>query len=111
MAGFNIRRPRVSDSRGENSVDPAASPQSCAGDTHAGDATVTNDPAGSRLPLASEPAPRKWGHLEHLEKIGRGEFGEVYRAWDVQLERQVALKLSRTDGRFPASASWGGLGV
>jgi serine/threonine-protein kinase len=40
-------------------------------------------------------APTRWGHLENLERIGRGFFAEVYRAWDPRLEREVALKLYR----------------
>ena len=36
-----------------------------------------------------------WGHLALLERLGGGSFGEVYRAWDRQLERDVALKLVR----------------
>jgi len=39
-----------------------------------------------------------WGHLRVLERIGRGAFGEVYRAWETSLDREVALKLVRVSG-------------
>jgi len=110
MAAFDIRDPRVPASRGESSVEPAAPPQPGGADTHAADSTITSGHGPSPVPPAADvPEPRRWGHLENLEKIGQGEFGEVYRAWDVQLERQVALKLSRRDCRFQAGGSWGGL--
>ena len=48
-------------------------------------------------PLRVEPkvadAPVMWSHLRLVERIGRGAFGEVYRAWDTRLDREVALKL------------------
>jgi len=40
---------------------------------------------------------RYWAHLKILERIGLGAFGEVFRAWDSRLDREVALKLLRRD--------------
>ncbi len=35
----------------------------------------------------------RWGHLRIRERIGRGGFGDVYRAHDPTLDREYALKL------------------
>jgi Tfp pilus assembly protein PilF len=42
-------------------------------------------------------APVLWGPLRLIERIGRGAFGQVYRAWDTRLDREVALKLLPAD--------------
>jgi serine/threonine-protein kinase len=39
------------------------------------------------------PASTAWGSFTLLARVGFGGFGEVYRAWDPQLQREVALKL------------------
>ena len=56
---------------------------------HASDGARDHPALGGRDPSA---LPR-WGQLLLLEPVGRGSFGEVFRAWDTQLEREVALKL------------------
>lgn len=49
------------------------------------------EPSAGAAP--SLPRGARWGHLEILESIGRGAFGEVYRARDTRLDRVVALKI------------------
>lgn len=55
----------------------------------------TNPPV-ERSATSGEPsfhAGQKWGQFELVELVGRGSFGEVYRAWDPSLEREIGLKI------------------
>jgi len=49
------------------------------------------------IPLGPGPGPKfaggVWGPLEIIELIGTGAFGDVYRAREQRLDRQVALKI------------------
>jgi serine/threonine-protein kinase len=38
-------------------------------------------------------APEAWGRYRLIEKVGEGGFGSVYRAWDSELERELAVKI------------------
>jgi WD40 repeat protein len=55
------------------------------------------DPAG----FSTAEAPRVLGRFRLLERVGRGTFGAVWRAFDPQLDRIVALKIPHPS--FPES--------
>jgi len=56
-------------------------------------------PRASPKPSAAAPETGSpvdyWGPLRIIEHVGRGTFGDVYRAWDSRLDREVALKILR----------------
>lgn len=61
-----------------------------------------NDPEVETRASAEGPEPGvldRWGPFEGLHCVGRGAFGEVYRAFDPTLQRHVALKLLLPRGR------------
>lgn len=51
--------------------------------------------------LRESSAPKRWGDFQLLQLLGQGSFGEVYRAWDPVLEREIALKLLLPQGLNP----------
>ena len=59
---------------------------------------MTEDPTiqfGPDSPTQAAPPPldTTWGGFQLLTRVGAGGFGEVYRAWDPNLQREIALKL------------------
>jgi eukaryotic-like serine/threonine-protein kinase len=52
-------------------------------------------PLNPQRPSAPDvpPVSETWGSFRLLARVGQGSFGEVYRAFDPHLEREVALKL------------------
>jgi eukaryotic-like serine/threonine-protein kinase len=64
--------------------------------------TMHGDSAQPKGPATASGARlAAWGPFELREQVGQGGFGEVYRAWDPKLQRDVAVKLllaSRTSG-------------
>lgn len=56
------------------------------------DPTVSFDASQGNRAGALPPAS-SWGGFRLLARVGQGGFGEVYRAWDPHLQREVALKL------------------
>ena len=67
--------------------------------------SITNDSTLSMSAEHGRPAASvgTWGSLKLIQRVGQGSFGEVYRAFDTTLEREVALKLLLPSGQDKAS--------
>ncbi|MEK7867705.1 MAG: serine/threonine-protein kinase, partial [Planctomycetota bacterium] len=68
-----------------------------------GDGEARATPASS--PSQPSPEGRPFGRYTLVEELGHGGMGVVWKAWDSQLSRVVALKMIRAD------SDWGGEGV
>ncbi|MEQ9406666.1 MAG: bifunctional serine/threonine-protein kinase/formylglycine-generating enzyme family protein [Fuerstiella sp.] len=53
---------------------------------------------------AEFPPGQKIGHFEVQSVLGEGSFGTVYKAWDPELQRTVAIKLPRRTQLLPETA-------
>jgi tRNA A-37 threonylcarbamoyl transferase component Bud32 len=49
--------------------------------------------ASSSQAAAADSTPDTWGKYRLTTKVGEGSYGSVYRAWDSELERDVAIKI------------------
>ena len=69
--------------------------------------TVSESASPARVFDDTRTQPATWGPLAILNRIGRGRFGDVYRAIDPRLDRPVALKLlrHREHGRSAAESA------
>src|SRR3954471_4325217 len=54
-------------------------------------------PRRSAAPAVDDAGGKTWGRYKLLEKVGAGTFGSVYRAWDSELEFELAIKILHGD--------------
>ena len=65
------------------------------------------DTLGGEAEPDSSAVPESLGRFRVLSELGRGGMGEVYAAYDPELDRKVAIKLLRRDVSEPGSESQG----
>lgn len=90
-------------------VDPARRPELLGEPTASGDVRATASFQQLGPPLARDPGRPPPGGLllnryQLLYVVGRGAFGEVWKAFDTVLEKHFAVKISRPDRPLPIAA-------
>ena len=66
-------------------------------DADAGSAAGSQSGSGGNQSSDGEGASKQFGKFEVRGLLGRGAFGKVYRGYDPQLDREVAIKVPVTD--------------
>jgi predicted Ser/Thr protein kinase len=54
---------------------------------------LTEMPTAPALAPVAGGVPETWGKYTLADRVGAGSYGAVYRAWDSDLERDVAIKI------------------
>lgn len=84
---------------GTDATDPAALRSLALIDSVFREYTKAAGEVQARLSAPLIPLDSGWGPLRVLERIGTGSFGQVFRAFDRSLARDVALKILRDPPR------------
>jgi WD40 repeat protein/tRNA A-37 threonylcarbamoyl transferase component Bud32 len=107
LAEFLDNRDRIQELVGPRADKTESHPRTCSscGGPLEGKEGSTCPHCGQEIPLApaNVPSPvlHRVGRIELSEVIGRGAFGTVYKGWDPQIQRWVAVKVLRTDPLLP----------
>ena len=57
--------------------------------------TLPHPPANPQAPIVDDDLPKSISRFQIRQRLGEGAFGIVYRAYDPQLDREVALKVAK----------------